>query len=683
MPRVKVHYTGLLLAMLLAVLISYSTVMCLADAFLLQANRLQLLAVCTAASLAAACSMLIPRLGVSALGAALVWAGLGFWMRQDLLASLWAVIYEVTASYAECYSGVAVLGQAGSSQPALMMLALPLCWITAWVICREGNALFLLLLCAPVLILCLIIVDIAPVLWLVVLSFALLVLLMSHSVRERNGKEGCRLAWWLILPAVILVTAITVLWPPADYTRADWAQELQQLAEEGLQPETLREMTETLVPDQTSWSRELRRVDLSRLGPKAMTGQAVLDSRMGRSRYYLRSLSLAVYEDNIWSAADGDGQSFSSQVVLPAQNALETDTLEISTLRKEELLYTAYYPAALPDSAVPVEDAYIKNGGGLRNYTILYRHDGAFTDPEYDTYVNQTYLQVPQQLREALQVVLAENGWDQTSSPEELAALVKNSAVYDLNTPRIPAGEDFVLYFLREGRRGYCVHFATATVMLLRTMGIPARYVTGYSVSGPAGQWVTVTEDDAHAWVEYYVNGTGWIPLDPTPLAGETEPVSPESQTGAQTQTSPVPEQPENVPEPEEQPQLQESAPSGTAARSGGNHWNWLWVLPAGVLVIVLRYVIGLHRKRDRCMRGHPNRRAMACWRWLVQLARKEGTSVEEELICLAEKARFSQHTLTEQELQQLQTALEQRIVRLKQYPAGKQIWFRFGLILY
>ena len=97
----------------------------------------------------------------------------------------------------------------------------------------------------------------------------------------------------------------------------------------------------------------------------------------------------------------------------------------------------------------------------------------------------------------------------------------------------------------------------------------------------------------------------------------------------------------------------------------------------------MLRYQLGLRRKKDRCRRGHPNKRAMGYWRWLVQLARQEGTSVEEELICLAEKARFSQHTLTEEELQQLQIALEQRIARLKQYPFGKQLWFRFGLILY
>ena len=73
----------------------------------------------------------------------------------------------------------------------------------------------------------------------------------------------------------------------------------------------------------------------------------------------------------------------------------------------------------------------------------------------------------------------------------------------------------------------------------------------------------------------------------------------------------------------------------------------------------------------------------MAYWRWLVQLARTEGTSLEEELICLAEKARFSQHTLSEEELEQLRLALEQRITRLRQYSPGKQLWFRFGLLLY
>ena len=682
MTRAKLHISTLLLALVLAVLLSFSAVMCLADAFSLSFDRLHLLLVCGAASFAAASSMLPRKVWVTALPLFAIWFGIMVWLREPLQQSFWAVLHAITTEYASVYGGIAVMGQAGNGLLFLAFLSVPFGWLTAWIVCREGNALFLLLACLPILLLCLIIVDIAPVLWLVVMTFVLLVLLLTRFVRERDANEGSRLAWWLLLPAMILVTAITVLWPPADYERTDWSERLRTAAESGLQADTLQELTETIVPSTPRWNRGLRQVDLSRLGPKAMTGRSVLESKSNQSRYYLRSVSLGIYENNAWYAADAGTEVFSPNPLLAGQGSTETDVVEIRTVRVEDSLYTPYYPASVPETAELVDDAYVKNSGNLRSYTVT-RSKSSLGAPTagYDIYVNQIYKQIPEELRQSLQDYLSEAGL-QNASPQELASFVRSSAVYDLNTPRIPANKDFVLYFLQESHRGYCVHFATAAVMLLRTMDIPARYVTGYSVNGEQGEWVAVTEDDAHAWVEYYVNGTGWVPLDPTPSAEETEQV----QTPTTEQTpGEVPENQEQVPEPEKtpKPQEQESAGPSVKPQSGSFSWSWLWLLPAALLLVLLRYQLGLQRKKDRCRRGHPNKRAMGYWRWLVQLARQEGTSVEEELICLAEKARFSQHTLTEEELQQLQIALEQRIARLKQYPFGKQLWFRFGLILY
>ena len=68
----------------------------------------------------------------------------------------------------------------------------------------------------------------------------------------------------------------------------------------------------------------------------------------------------------------------------------------------------------------------------------------------------------------------------------------------------MPSGKDFATWFLNESDTGYCVHFATAGTLMLRALGIPARYVTGYYATAYANQTVTVTTDNAHAWVEYY-----------------------------------------------------------------------------------------------------------------------------------------------------------------------------------
>ena len=687
MRRVELHLSNVLLAFFLAVLVSFSAMMCLVDAFSLQCNLLHLLAVCGAASLASACAMLPKKIGVMSLGALAVFLGLLIWLRNPMLQSLLAVVHGITQEYASVYAAISVMGPDGDSLLALSAAAMWLSWITAWIVSREGNALFLVLACLPVLILCLMIVELAPVLWLVLLTVALFLLLMTHFVRERSVHEGSRLAWWLILPISILVTAITVLWPPADYERADWSDRLQTLAEETLRIETIQELPETVSQALPRWERARRNVDLSRLGPKAMTGRAVLECKDTRSAYYLRGESFAVYENNTWRPADREeyeAAQIPGQPLLTAAENEERGQLEIYTAGTQELLYTTYHLAGVPETAEWMDDAYVKNTGKLREYSIAYSLIGSVgTGIPYDNYVNKTYTQIPEDLKSELEQFLAQSGWDAAVTPEELAAFVRNSAEYDLNTPRIPFGEDFVLYFLQESHRGYCVHFATATVMLLRTMGIPARYVTGYSVKGIAGDWTIVTEDDAHAWVEYYVNGAGWIPLEPTPAVSGTQAV-PDIQPDQQ---EPQPEQNETPVETELEPEQelpeQTQKPTAVNKSAKGISWNWLLVLPAALILICVRRWLTLRRRREQCRKGNPNRRAMVLWRWLIRLARQEGVSVEEELICIAEKARFSQHTLTEAELSQLQEALETRTQRLRQHSMGKQLWYQYGLLLY
>jgi transglutaminase-like putative cysteine protease len=99
---------------------------------------------------------------------------------------------------------------------------------------------------------------------------------------------------------------------------------------------------------------------------------------------------------------------------------------------------------------------------------------------------------------------------------------------YNLDAPIPPAGADAVDHFLFESRQGFCEQIATATAMLLRSLGIAARVATGYVPSERdevAGVWVS-RASDAHAWVEVRFPGFGWVAFDPTadvPLAGEAE----------------------------------------------------------------------------------------------------------------------------------------------------------------
>lgn len=79
-------------------------------------------------------------------------------------------------------------------------------------------------------------------------------------------------------------------------------------------------------------------------------------------------------------------------------------------------------------------------------------------------------------------------------------------------------GRDSIDDFLFETRSGFCEHYAGAMTFVLRAAGIPARVVTGYQGGeiNPAGNFVSVRQFDAHAWVEYWQPGTGWQTVDPT-----------------------------------------------------------------------------------------------------------------------------------------------------------------------
>jgi transglutaminase-like putative cysteine protease len=90
---------------------------------------------------------------------------------------------------------------------------------------------------------------------------------------------------------------------------------------------------------------------------------------------------------------------------------------------------------------------------------------------------------------------------------------------YTLDLPRVPAGRDPVDWFLFDVKTGYCEQFATADVLMLRSLGIPARLATGYATGDydPLLNQAVVREHDAHAWVEVYFGNHGWVPVDPTP----------------------------------------------------------------------------------------------------------------------------------------------------------------------
>jgi hypothetical protein len=103
---------------------------------------------------------------------------------------------------------------------------------------------------------------------------------------------------------------------------------------------------------------------------------------------------------------------------------------------------------------------------------------------------------------------------------ERIRGYLVGNLSYDLDPGDV--GDDPLADFLFVNGRGYCEHFATAMVIMLRSAGIRSRLVTGFLAGdyNEYGSFYTVRASDAHAWVEAYFKGRGWVTLDPTPPAG-------------------------------------------------------------------------------------------------------------------------------------------------------------------
>lgn len=136
--------------------------------------------------------------------------------------------------------------------------------------------------------------------------------------------------------------------------------------------------------------------------------------------------------------------------------------------------------------------------------------------------IRAAYLQLPDSVPLRVYTLAGRLIADEPSYYEKVIRVqdyVRQVAAYDLEAP-LPGDErDVVDYFLFDAPSGFCTYYASAMAVLLRMQEIPARVVTGYA---PGVFMVEqgnfeVTGDLAHAWVEVYFPGYGWIPFEPTP----------------------------------------------------------------------------------------------------------------------------------------------------------------------
>ncbi len=212
-------------------------------------------------------------------------------------------------------------------------------------------------------------------------------------------------------------------------------------------------------------------------------------ANMGQSADMAEMKGMAMYMLPYYLGLDGDYEH-------PAKDTVYDSLMSDYT--------TSYY--FLPDAA----NGYDFLKGHLGDYAIY--------EEEYRKFVYDTYLSIDATTLEYMQGIISEQGFD-SSDPlviQKVAEYIQHAAEYNLQYDvAMDSEENVVIAFLNKYKEGICVHYASSATLLYRALGIPARYVEGFTVATKAGEFVDITTP-GHAWVEVYIDGFGWVQVEVT-----------------------------------------------------------------------------------------------------------------------------------------------------------------------
>lgn len=526
---------------------------------------------------------------------------------------------------------------------------------------RKGSFCAVGLLLIP-LMACLVVTDTVPEIGcLFALLLSLVLLLLTDSVRGESGDQGTRLSMTALVPAALCLALLFHFVPREQAVNPTAALREQIVLFLETLPQRLEEMA---IP---AFDRTREEVDLASLGSQPQLGLPIAEvTAETDGTLYLRVQDYDHYTGTSWESTAERAESLSGTGEEMGRVTVQT------TLPMGALLLPAF-----PKGETLLDGGNVPNENELRTYTYTWMANALGAFP------TDLWLTLPVDTAAWAQEVLKSIPGDLSTIEGAAAAIgsyVSASAEYSRRTETMTQGSgDFAQWFLNSAERGYCVHFATTAAVLLRAAGIPARYVTGYKAELIPDKAVKITSDDAHAWVEYYNYRTWtWSILEATPSALNLMPEEPETVTIPQPTDVPEPQtEPVPIPEPTSAPT--ESEPLAPAEK------DIPWKLIGSILGLLLS--VGLiHAQRwmrlkfrlRRRTRGTTNRRALAWWREVQKLGKLIKKQPPEELSALAEKAMFSQHQLTEEELEEFSVWAAEAEATLMRQPIWKRAVYRY-----
>lgn len=399
--------------------------------------------------------------------------------------------------------------------------------------------------------------------YLLVFSFLTLLLVIRSNLDARawdwyvNGIRVPRSVrrQFFRVGIILALVAMTIAWvaPSQDL------QERLNKFQEFLQSDPLAQISElwnrlfTTVETQGPTTADYYGSDSLQLGGAIQLGEQVVfvvSAPPGR-RYYWRSRIFDIYDNGRWvpgattrlTVEQGPLNVVQEPTFLGGRDPIQQQfTIGLNASR---LIYAAPQPARIdlptrtdlryaPDDEIraSMNISVIRPTRVLRRgdtYTVTSLMSSATANQlraagtGYPEWLARMYLQLSPSITDRTirlaQAIVAEAGavtpYDQARAIE---SWLRTNILYNEAIPQPPRSQDPVDWVLFDLRQGYCNYYASAMVMMLRGLGIPARMAAGFAQGewDPAQNAYVVKERDAHTWVEVFFPGYGWIEFEPT-----------------------------------------------------------------------------------------------------------------------------------------------------------------------
>ncbi|WP_169833031.1 transglutaminase domain-containing protein [Geosporobacter ferrireducens] len=261
---------------------------------------------------------------------------------------------------------------------------------------------------------------------------------------------------------------------------------------------------------------------------------------------YLRGNIKDIYTGTGWKGSRHEYKEIGEDGIIP--NLFPDDTPSVKQKvdielvgSKAKVLYAPYRPiqVLLPSGNVYYNEDYELYLRGslfskrIQSYTIYseiprLQIKDLKLQMHQSSNVPQHYMAIPDELPmrvKELAKKLTATAEGDYNKMKNIEGYLRENHAYTLDGAVLPIGKDFVDYFLFETKKGYCSYYASALAVLGRCIGIPTRYVEGFVLPKERNEKgiYEVAASSAHAWVEAYIEGQGWIAYEPTPAFATAE----------------------------------------------------------------------------------------------------------------------------------------------------------------